>query len=112
MINGKIGKFNYQSFLSLLKNPEARDIVTVIRKFNTNASLHELNPLFRFIEAYRNEYSEKMSITEQIAVYKQYRDNLAMQMASHPVWIAAGEEARAMAIEGIEYMTMNQIHSR
>lgn len=66
----------------------------------------------RFIEAYRAEYSVKLSVNEQVSRYRQYRDELAEVLQTHPVWIEAGEEAQFLGAEGIEYMTMNQIHAK
>jgi len=53
-----------------------------------------------------------MSVTEQVAGYRQYRDSLVNVLQSHPVWLKAGDEAQAMTAEGVEYMTMNQIYQK
>jgi hypothetical protein len=104
-------KFNYQSFLSLLKAPESRNVVTIIRKYHI-VSMTLTFSCKRFIETYRAEYSVKRSVDEQVSMYRQYRDDLAEILQTHPVWIEAGEEAQLLGAEGIEYMTMNQIHSK
>lgn len=68
--------------------------------------------MHRFIEAYKQEWSQKLSVAEQVARYREYLEGLGEATGRHPVWQAAGEEARALAPEGIEYMTMNQIHAK
>jgi hypothetical protein len=82
----------------MLKDPEARDIVTQIR---------------RFIENYKARDSEELSLVEQVSNYRAFRNQLAEEVImGHPLWIAAGPEEQENAIEGVEYIIMNQIHTK
>lgn len=53
-----------------------------------------------------------LGVNEQVNRYRQYRDELAEALQTHPVWMEAGEEAQLLGAEGIEYMTMNQLYAK
>lgn len=50
---------------------------------------------------------------EQVAKYRAFRDRLAEEVImEHPLWVAAGPEEQENAVEGVEYIIMNQIHTK
>ena len=52
-------------------------------------------------------------MVEQVSGYRAFRDQLAEEVImDHPLWISAGIEEQENAVEGVEYIIMNQIHAK